>query len=284
MSIKFCQTRIIGVVLLVAGLSLACACTANGQTTSMGRQETTNEYQIGAILWTQSSAEYRALAYQAFTLARLRLDQSGRLNRRPQPRAVIVDIDETVLDNSRFQAELVLRGIPYSAQLWNEWCDRAEAGAVPGAVEFLKYASGRGVHVFYITNRRESEKRGTIANLQRLGFPEVSEKSVMVRQQGSNASKEARRLEVRSRYRVLLLIGDNLNDFNDDFTGKSVSDRKAKVDTERTEFGVHYILLPNPMYGDWENAVNENMTNLTEDKRQKLRLAALKGVTVQPGP
>jgi len=251
----------------------------------MGRRETpNNEYQIGAILWTQSSAEYRALAYQSFSLARLRLDQAEHFNSRAHPRAVIVDFDETVLDNSRFQAELVLRGIPYSAQLWNEWCDRAEAGAVPGAVDLLKYASGRGVHVFYITNRRESEKRGTIANLQKLGFPEVSEKSVMVRQQGSNASKESRRQEVRSRYRVLLLIGDNLNDFNDDFTGKSVAARKAKVDMERTEFGVHYILIPNPMYGDWENAVNENKTNLTEDERQRLRLAAMKGVTVQPGP
>jgi 5'-nucleotidase (lipoprotein e(P4) family) len=138
-----------------------------------------NEYQTGAILWTQSSAEYRAIAYQTFALARLRLDQNlashemrkrNDIRRALQRPAVVVDADETVLDNSRFQAELVLRGLPYDPQAWRAWCQRAEAGAVPGAVDFLTYAARRGVKVFYITNRRQAEKAGTIANLQKLGF------------------------------------------------------------------------------------------------------------------
>jgi 5'-nucleotidase (lipoprotein e(P4) family) len=241
-----------------------------------------NEYQTAAILWTQSSAEYRALAYQTFLLARLRLDkdlQHGRAKRGARARAaVIVDADETVLDNSRFQAELVLRGLPYESTGWRAWCERAEAGAVPGAVDFLKYAAHRGVRVFYITNRRQAEKAGTVLNLRKLGFPDVSEATVMIREDGTTSSKETRRQKVAQRYRIALLIGDNLNDFNDDFAGKSIAERAAQVDRERAEFGMRFLVLPNPMYGDWESAVYQNKSGLTEEQKHAYRRAALKGL------
>lgn len=266
-------------------LFLPITVVAQSQATAMGRQSgVNNEYQVGAILWTQSSAEYRALAYQTFILARLRLDQELR-NRRirsTKPPAVIVDVDETVLDNSRFQAELILRGLPYIAQNWQAWCDRAEAGAVPGAVDFLNYAVRRGVRVFYITNRRQPEKAGTISNLTRLGFPGATQESVMIREQGTTSSKESRRDKVRLHYWIAMLVGDNLNDFNDNFFGKSIADRKAEVDRERSEFGTRFIVVPNPMYGDWENAINNDQSNLTEEQREANRRAALKGITAQP--
>ena len=256
-----------------------------------GRQSSVdNEYQTYAILWTQSSAEYRALAYQTFALARLRLDaalrrQPGTAQRRYRstrgsslPPAVIVDVDETVLDNSRFQAELVLRGLPYTAESWTAWCERAEAGAVPGAVDFLNYAAGRGVRVFYITNRRSAEKPGTISNLQRLGFPNVTGATVMAREEGMASSKESRQKKVRAGHRIALLIGDNLNDFNDDFAGKSIVDRAAQVDRERAEFGARFIVVPNPMYGDWEKAIYQNKSPLTEEEKRSYRQAALKGL------
>src|SRR5690349_16454793 len=92
------------IIVLTCLLLLPVDLSAQTATPSMSRQSgTDNEYQVGAILWTQSSAEYRALAYQAFSLARLRLDQA-RAVRSAKPPAVVVDIDETVLDNSRFQA------------------------------------------------------------------------------------------------------------------------------------------------------------------------------------
>jgi 5'-nucleotidase (lipoprotein e(P4) family) len=265
---------------------------AQAPSSSAGKQTgADNEYQTGAILWTQSSAEYRALAYQTFALARLRLDddlrsranatqRSSRQTRRLLSRAaaVIVDVDETVLDNSRYQAELVLRGLPYEAASWRAWCERAEAGAVPGAVDFLNYAASRGVRVFYITNRRVPEKTGTIRNLQKLGFPNVTEDSVMVREEGSTPSKESRRKKVAERYRIALLIGDNLNDFNDDFAGKLTAERAAQVERERAEFGSRFIVVPNPMYGDWENAIYENKTRLTDAEKRAYRRAALKGL------
>ena len=170
--------------------------------------------------------------------------------------AIIVDADETVLDNSRFQAELVLRGLAYTPESWTAWCERAEAGAVPGAVDFLNYATTRGVRVFYITNRRLPEKPGTIRNLQSLGFPNVSDETVMVREEGTTASKESRRKTVQAHYRIALLIGDNLHDFNDDFAGKSIADRTAQVDRQRAEFALRIRVIPNPMYGDLENAIS----------------------------
>jgi len=269
-------------VLFYCSLSFGVTMLNHAQGPAMARQNgADNEYQIGAILWTQSSAEYRALAYQTFSLAKLRIDQDLR-HRSTKPRAVIVDVDETVLDNSRFQAELLLRDAAYTAENWKAWCDRAEAGAVPGAVDFLKYAARRGVRVFYITNRRQPEKAGTITNLIKLGFPGVTEDSVMIREQGTTASKESRRDRVRQRYWIAMLVGDNLNDFNDDFSGKSITDRSTEVDRERAEFGSRFIVVPNPMYGDWENAVNNNQSNLNDEQRAANRRSALKGITTQP--
>ena len=255
------------------------------QTSTSPQTVIDNEYQTYAVLWTQSSAEYRALALQAFTLARLRVDQDlaqHKSRRRMKPPAIIVDADETVLDNSRFQAELILRNVAFTSQSWQDWINRADAGAVPGALDFLNYSYRRGVRVFYITNRRQPEKAGTVANLKKLGFPDVTEETVMIREQGTTSSKEPRRQSVRSRYRVVLLVGDNLNDFNDDFAGKSIADRKAQVDRERAEFGTQFIVLPNPMYGDWESAVYGNASS--EAEKRERRRAALQGITVQPGP
>jgi 5'-nucleotidase (lipoprotein e(P4) family) len=279
---------IVSRAVLICVLLLASDFPAQAQTPAMGRQAgVDNEYQTGAILWTQSSAEYRALAYQTFSLAKLRLDQAlanRKARRSTKPPAIIVDVDETVLDNSRFQAELVLRRIAYTSEAWRAWCDRAEAGVVPGAVEFLTYASRRRVHVFYITNRRQPEKAGTITNLKKLRFPGVSEETVMIREQGSTASKESRRRMVASRYRIVLLAGDNLNDFSDDFADKSIEDRKAQVDRERSEFGSRFIVVPNPMYGDWETAIYGYKSNLTDAEREADRRTALKGISNQSGP
>jgi 5'-nucleotidase (lipoprotein e(P4) family) len=276
--VKFIRSVVLVGVLLVSFDTQA-------QTSAPSRQTgAENEYQTGAVLWTQSSAEYRALAYQTFSLAKLRFDRAiaDRRSRNAKPPAVIVDVDETILDNSRFQAELILRGIAYTPQAWQAWCARAEAGSVPGAVEFLKYVISRGGRVFYITNRRDTEKAGTIANLRKLGFPDVNEERLMIRAQGTTASKESRREKVRSRYRVVLLVGDNLNDFDDNFAGKSVVERGAQVDRERAEFGSRYIVVPNPMYGDWESAVYDNKSTLSEAERSAKRREALRGITVQP--
>jgi 5'-nucleotidase (lipoprotein e(P4) family) len=274
---------------LVVGLVL-CTVLSTGvqivvaQTTSSTVTQTSadSEYLTGAVLWTKSAAEYRALAYQTFTLARLRLHQDLRLHRAKRGArrsAIIVDVDETVLDNTRYEAELVLRGLSYEPVSWTAWCQRAEAGAVPGAVDFLRYAAQRGVRVFYVTNRRQPEKAGTIANLRKLGFPDASEDNVMVREEGAPSSKELRRQKLASRFNILLLVGDVLSDFNDHFSGKSTAERATQVNRERAEFGRRFIVVPNPMYGDWENAIYENKSNLSNDQKRTYRRSALKSDT-----
>jgi 5'-nucleotidase (lipoprotein e(P4) family) len=238
-------------------------------------QKADNEYQVGAILWTQSSAEKAALSYQAFSLARLRLDQDFRANRsRRVRRAVIVDVDETVLDNSAYQAKLAKERRPFEAKTWTDWCNRAEAKALPGAVEFLRYANSRGVRVFYITNRRLTEKDGTARNLQKLGFPDVSDETLLVRTDGS--TKEPRRQSVAAKYRIVLLLGDNLNDFAGVFEqSKTIDSRIAAAEQNKNEFGARFIVLPNPMYGAWEDAIYGE-ARLTEEQKADRRKNALK--------
>lgn len=268
------RTKWLGLLLI-----LTCSLTAVGQTPAPAPQpQSVSEYQEGAILWTQSSGEVKALCYQAFTLARMMLDRDLRINRRRRiRRAIVVDADETVLDNSRYQATLVKNRQSYNAQSWTEWVNRAEAAAIPGAVEFLRYAASRGVRVFYITNRRLVERDATAANLKKLGFPDVSNETLLVRTDPNSSSKEPRRRSVNSRYRIVLLIGDNLNDFAEVFeNSKTVDARIAAAEQNNSQFGTRFIVLPNAMYGDWENAIYEYNFKLTEQEKAAKRKNQLK--------
>jgi 5'-nucleotidase (lipoprotein e(P4) family) len=242
------------------------------------QQPADNEYQVGPVLWMQSSGEKAALCYQAFTLARMMLDRDLRTNHGRARRAVIVDIDETIMDNSRYQAMLVQTRQNFNDQNWLDWVNRVEAAAVPGAVEFLRYASSRGVRVFYITNRKEAEKEGTAANLKKLGFPNVNNETLLVRPDGKSSDKEPRRQLVAAHYRVVLLMGDNLNDFAEVFeNSKTVAGRIAAAEHNRKQFGTRFIVLPNPMYGDWENAIYDYNFKLSEQEKAAKRKALLKG-------
>lgn len=262
-------------------LTLTFSLTATAQTPATAtatQQQANNEYQEGAILWTQSSGEQRALAYQAFALARMILDKDLSENRRSRMRrAIVVDVDETILDNSRYQATLLKNRQSFDAQTWTAWINRAQATAIPGAVEFLRYADSRGVRVFYITNRKLVEKEGTAENLNRLGFPGVSDQTLLVRTDANSSSKEARRQMVSAKYRIVLLMGDNLNDFAEVFEqSKTVVDRIGAVERNKTSFGTQFIVLPNPMYGDWENAIYDYNFKLTEEEKAAKRKNQLK--------
>ena len=239
-------------------------------------QNADNEYQTGAVLWMQTSGERAALSYQAFSLARMMLDRDLRTRSRMK-RAVIVDIDETIMDNSQYQASLIKNHQSFNDQTWQAWVNRSEATAIPGAVEFLTYATSRGVRVFYITNRKAAEKEGTAVNLRKLGFPNVNDQTLLVRTDTKSSSKEPRRQSVSATYRVVLLMGDNLNDFSDVFeNAKTVSGRMAVTDQNKAKFGARFIVLPNPMYGDWENAIYEYNFKLSEEEKAAKRKAMLK--------
>src|ERR1700730_6994805 len=237
-----------------------------------------NPYIEGAVLWQQTSGERRALSYQAFTLARVMLDRDLRMNRRNRKaRAIIVDLDETILDNSRFDGMLVKNRINFNQKDWTDWINRAEAEAIPGAVEFLRYASTHGVTVFYITNRRDNQKAGTAENLKKLGFPNVSDQTLLVQTDLNNSSKESRRQTVGAKYRIVLLMGDDLNDFTAVFeNSKTVESRVEAADRNKDQFGTRFIMLPNPMYGSWETAIYGYGSKLTEVEKAEKRKSAVK--------
>jgi 5'-nucleotidase (lipoprotein e(P4) family) len=241
-----------------------------------GPEKADREYAVGATLWQQSSGEQRALAYQAFTLARMMVDRD--LSRRTRmKRAVIVDIDETILDNSRNEVWQIKNHRNYNSKDWTDWCNRAEAGAVPGAVEFLRYANSRGVRVFYITNRKDIEKEGTARNLKKLGFPEVTDETLLIRTDPATSSKEQRRLSVGRKYHVVLLMGDDLNDFAQVFEkSTTVASRIDAIERNKDQFGTRFILLPNPMYGHWEDVINADMKGLTEEQKAAKRRSLLR--------
>lgn len=241
-----------------------------------------NEYQVGAILYMQKAAEYRALTYQAFNIAKWRLDADFDKKKlrelskaeRKTPRAVVVDVDETILDNSPFQATNIKNRLPFLLPNWYAWGEMRKAKAIPGAVDFLNYANRKGVKIFYVSNRDEVQKQATIDNLKSAGFPDATEETVQLRQKDS--SKEPRRRAISERYRIVFLMGDNLDDFSDIFERKSVDDRFAEVDKTSQLFGRKFIVLPNAMYGTWESAIYEYGRSNEIEKAQK-RLNALQG-------
>ena len=267
------KTGILALILL----PLICSLTAIAQAPA-SQPRADNEYLAGAVLWQQTSGERRALSYQTFALARMMLDRDLRMNRRNRkPRAIIVDLDETILDNSRFEGMLVTNRINYNQKDWTDWINRAEATAVPGSVEFLRYAASRGVRIFYITNRNDSQKQGTATNLKKLGFPNVNDQTLLVQTDPNSSSKEPRRQGVGAEYRVVLLMGDDLNDFSEVFEkSKTVDSRNESVERNKDQFATRFIVLPNPMYGNWESAIYGYNFKLSEAEKAAIRKSLLK--------
>ncbi|ULT58031.1 5'-nucleotidase, lipoprotein e(P4) family [Neobacillus drentensis] len=260
--------KIIWMVLVLLGLFI------NGITVKAETQGSPSqnlyEQNTMSVLWFQNSAEAKALYYQGYNLGRVRLDEL--LKNRPKTSvlkpAIVLDIDETILDNSPHQAWFVLygKGIPFG---WNGWFNRGEAKALPGAIEFLQYANARGVAIFYISNRNEAQKEPTMKNLINAGAPQVNSEHVLLQQPGEKG-KETRRIQVAKTHDVLLYFGDNLGDFSG-FEGLSVSERSQEAAKRQAEFGRKLIVFPNPMYGDWEGAIYQYDYRKTNEEKDKLR-------------
>jgi 5'-nucleotidase (lipoprotein e(P4) family) len=226
------------------------------------------------VLWQQTAAEYRALCFQAFNFATHRLKAiSGKKNRN-EKLAIITDLDETILDNSYAEARLIKEGREYNSREWKNWVSLSAATAVPGAVEFLQLAKQKGVSIFYISNRDTSDIQNTLLNLQKLHLPDADTAHMLF--VSKTSSKEARRQIVSKRYTVLMLLGDNLNDFTQAFENKSIEERFTETDKVKEEWGRKFIVLPNSTYGDWENALYHYQHNLSPAQKETLRKNLLK--------
>lgn len=254
--------KIVKIIALVASFILV-SCSNIEQKTNVD-----NDSLLLATLYQQKSAELKALSYQAYNLAELRLIQILENNPYDKPLAIVVDVDETVLDNSPFEAKSILENSDYPTY-WKEWCELANARNLPGAVEFLTYAASKGVETFYITNRKIEFQTATMKNLQKLGFPYVDDDHMLFRKNESN--KESRRQTVLETHEIVILMGDNLNDFTDVFDSKSSENRQLLVESLKAEFGKKFIVLPNATYGSWVDAILNYEQASKEEKLKKLK-------------
>ncbi len=232
------------------------------------------QYNVNGVIWQQQSGEYKALCYQAFYIARLRLDDILHTNKDSLPLAVVTDIDEAILDNGPDAAHDILFNHGFADSSWRRWVDLAVANALPGAVEFFNYAAQHGVQCFYISNRDERDKAATMKNLRLRGFPQVDSLHILLKTTTGN--KEPRRLDVAAKYNIALLIGDNLNDFDKIFYNTPTAERNAATDKIQSLFGSKYIVLPNATYGDWENALWHGQKPTAEEK-DRVKWKALEG-------
>lgn len=230
-----------------------------------------SDYLIQATLWYQASPEMKALYIQGFNMAKSNLSIFSK-DRKEKPQAVVVDIDETMLDNSPFEGRLIHTGKSFKPEIWKEWSDLAKAKALPGAVEFTKYAKSLGVSIIYISNRDTSEIGKTLQNLNSEGFEFAQKENLFFKTKES--SKDARRKLVAEKYDIVMLIGDNLSDFNTLFDKRDGSEFNF-VDRFKDQFGYRYIILPNPTYGDWEKPITHG--NKSEEERYNARKSRVVG-------
>ena len=248
-----------------------------------GQQQTPNaDDRTMAVLWSQASLEHDVNCVQAFKLAKAKLREglanpqwsaateqgSDFATKRP---AVILDVDETVLDNGPFNARLVKLGSAYDPSHWDRWCEEAKAEPLPGAKEFIHFAIRSGVDVFFVTNRDKKLKSATAANLALALGMTIDSGHLLLKNERPDwpSDKTSRRAFIAKTHRIVLLVGDDFNDFVA-LGKKNSSDRGTAGEHFQTSWGHHWILIANPMYGNWEKAVYNN--DLTQSANAMLRL------------
>lgn len=217
-----------------------------------------------AALYQQQSGEYRALCYQAYNIASLRLEQKVKQHS-ALPKAIITDIDETVLDNSPYFVSQAKKGLTYSDSSWIAWTAQRKCDTLPGAVRFLKRAKELGVSVFYVTNRFAEERQATLANLKQFDLPDTDNEHLFL-MDGGTSSKEKRRQGISKSHEVILLLGDNLGDFDRDFDEKDPSLRTEQARKRAGDYGDRFIVFPNAMYGTWEDVLYGKDEKSTDQK------------------
>jgi len=206
------------------------------------------------IKYTRDSEEYATLARQVYRLAGLAVT-AGRSTGQ-SPWAVVLDVDETALDNSAYQLERATYTLPFDNASWNAWVDRREAGAVPGASDFVALARRAGGHIAWITSRDAASVDATRANLRSVGLWSDDDRLCM--QEAAARTKRVRRAEVASGQgacawpgrpmRIAALVGDQMGDFPD-------ADERIPDTGSDEAFGRTCFLLPNAMYGQWTTKV-----------------------------
>ncbi|TAA79710.1 Lipoprotein E [Pasteurella multocida] len=256
-------------VIAVSSLVLLAAC-SNQQAVEQANQAKLQQQVAMGLIWTQQSGEYAALAHQAFNSAKMAFDHAKA--KKGKKKAVVVDLDETMIDNSAYAGWQVQSGQGFSPKTWTKWVDARQSAAIPGAVEFSNYVNANGGTMFFVSNRRDDvEKAGTVDDMKRLGFTGVNDKTLLLKKDKSNKSVRFKQVEDMG-YDIVLFVGDNLNDFGDATYKKSNAERRDFVAKNSKAFGKKFIVLPNTEYGDWEGGLDKNY--FKGDSQSKLDVRA----------
>lgn len=294
------------VLVLAAGLLAACAAPAPRKTVdaaapavaapappaaSTGPAPNDN---LNAVAWTQTALEHDLIYREVYRNATEKLERALRDRQwdalpheersgsvKGLKPAVILDIDETVLDNSPYQARLVRDGKSFDEFSWAQWCREKAAKPLPGALEFTRYAAAHGVKVFYLSNRAQDLNDATLDNLRSAGFPLAADETVFLGLGTVNkdceqigTEKGCRRRLVGAHHRVLMQFGDQLGDFLD-VLANTPDGRRAAVHPYLDWIGERWFVLPNPTYGSWEPALFNNDWSQPEEVRRADKIRQL---------
>lgn len=235
------------------------------------KQQYQAETETMGLLWMRTSAEYRALAYQGYNVAinAVKMAVTDPSHQR-KPLAIVLDADETVVDNTKLMGESIVNGNGrFDAPWWRQAVHQGKSQAMPGAVEFLNEVHKQGVEIFYVSNRYAPVNYdATVQNFKALGFPSVDKDHVLLFEKDSD--KQPRFDMIAKKYYVVVYMGDNAGDFPIGTKGKTLAERNAIIDNHKEDFGTTFVVFPNPAYGSWVSALAKGYQNLSPEEQKQV--------------
>ena len=235
------------------------------------KQQYQAETETMGLLWMRTSAEYRALAYQGYNVAMnaVKMAVTDPSHQR-KPLAIVLDADETVVDNTKLMGESIANGNGrFDAPWWRQAVHQGKSQAMPGAVDFLNEVHKQGVEIFYVSNRYAPVNLDvTIQNFKELGFPSVDKDHVLLFEKDSD--KQPRFDMIAKKYYVVVYMGDNAGDFPIGTKGKTLAERNAIIDAHKEDFGTTFVVFPNPAYGSWVSALAKGYQNLSPEEQKQI--------------
>ena len=223
------------------------------------------------LLWMRTSAEYRALAYQGYNVAMNAVKMAvADPSHQRKPLAIVLDSDETVVDNTKLMGESIVNGNGrFDAPWWRQAVHQGKSQAMPGAVDFLNEVHKQGVEIFYVSNRYAPVNLDvTIQNFKELGFPSVDKDHVLLFEKDSD--KQPRFDMIAKKYAIVLFMGDNAGDFPIGTKGKTLAERNDIIDAHKEDFGTTFVVFPNPAYGSWVSALAKGYQNLSPEEQKQI--------------
>ena len=204
-----------------------------------------------SIRWVRDAAEYRAATHQTYRMATAFVEAAAA-GRTAGSWAVVLDADETVINNVTYQLERAQQGLGYSSESWTAWVRRREATPIPGAAAFLARVRALGGRIAIVTNRLQSECADTAAVFER---HQLAHDALLCRPDGGPSDKNPRFDAVAAGQtpasatpvEVLAFLGDNILDFP-----RLSQPAALAAEAALAPFGARYFILPNPMYGSWQ--------------------------------